>query len=186
MCKNSGDVEIGEHFKGVFIPNDLYGLSKKPCTCIGKYYDTERFFRSDDMCYYFSVKDAWGETDGYLAALRTGFVLIFTAPIDYNDLKEFAESPLPAKSTNGAVVQKAKRIAAKKVLEAVKKCSKQKTENDSESLEEIVIAEIESDKKPFKDLKDLMAQIYGEDSEEFKRLENDGVFEDLQQATNDV
>ena len=120
-CKNSGDVEIGEHFKGVLVPNDSYELSNKPCTCIGKYYDTERFFRSDDMRYYFSVKDGWGEADGYLAALTTGFVLKFTKPTDYNDLKEFVETSPPAKSANGAIAQKAKRTAAKKVLEAIKK-----------------------------------------------------------------
>ena len=59
-------------------------------------------------------------------------------------------------------------------------------EDNSESLEEIVIDENKSDKIPFKDIKDLMSQIYCEDSEEFKRLEEDGVFEDLQPATNDV
>ena len=129
-CKNSGDVETGEHFKGVLVPNDSYELAKKPCTCIGKYYDTERFFRSDDMRYYFSVKDGWGEADGYLAAINTGFVLEFTAPTDYNDLKEFAQSPLYAKSANGAIAQKAKRNAAKKVFEAVKNSSKQETEKN--------------------------------------------------------
>ena len=41
---------------------------------------------------------------------------------------------------------------------------------------EKAVSENKSDKKPFKDLKDLMAQIYGKDSEEFKRLEKDGVF----------
>ena len=55
-----------------------------------------------------------------------------------------------------------------------------------ENKEEKNVTENKSDKIPFKDLKDLMAQIYGEDSKEFKRLEKDGVFEDLQQATNDV
>ena len=120
-CKNSKDVETGEHFKGVLVPNDLYELSNKPCTCIGKYYDTERFFRSDDMRFYFSVKDGWGESDGYIFALGTGFVLNFTAPTDFNDLKGFADNPPPANSTNGAIIQKAKRTAAKKVLEAIKK-----------------------------------------------------------------
>ena len=132
MCKNSGDVETGDHFKGVLVPYDLYELSKKPCICIGKYYDTERFFRSDDMRFYFSVKDGWGETDGYLAALTTEFVLKFTAPTDFNDLKEFAESTLPANSTHGAIAQKAKRIAAKKVIESVKNCSKRETEKEGE------------------------------------------------------
>ena len=121
ICKNNKDVEIGDHYIGVLVPDDLYELSKKPCTCIGKYYDNERFFRTDDMRYYFSVKDGWAETDGYLAAIRTGFVLPFSAPTDFNDLKEFTESPPPARSANGAIVQRAKRSAAKKVLEAIKK-----------------------------------------------------------------
>ena len=49
-------------------------------------------------------------------------------------------------------------------------------EDNSESLEEIVIDENKSDKIPFKDIKDLMAQIYGEDSEEFMRLENENLW----------
>ena len=42
-----------------------------------------------------------------------------------------------------------------------------------DSKEEKTGTENKPDKKPFKDIKDLMAQIYGEDSEEFKRLENE-------------
>ena len=42
------------------------------------------------------------------------------------------------------------------------------------------VNENKSDKRPFKDIKDLMSQIYGEYSDEFKRLEKYGAFIDLQ------
>ena len=119
ICKNNEDVEIGEHFNGVLVANGLSELSNKPCTCIGKINDTERIFRSDDMLNYFSVRDGWGESDGCLAALGTGFALNFTTPTDLNGLKEFAENPPPAKSTNGAIIRQTKKAAVQKVLEAI-------------------------------------------------------------------
>ena len=119
ICKNSGDINVGDHFKGILIKDDLCELSKKSCTCIGKINDNERFFLSDDMLCYFSVTDGWGEYNGYLAALNKGVFLRFNTPTDLDGVRELIKNPPPAKSMYGNILRHAEITAAEKIIEAV-------------------------------------------------------------------
>ena len=119
ICKNSGDINIGDHFEGILVKDDLCELTKKPCTCIGKINDTERVFQSDDKLCYFSVKDGWGKFNGYLAALSTGFFLRFNAPTDLNGVRELINNPPPAKSMYGNMLRHSEITAAKMIIESV-------------------------------------------------------------------
>ncbi len=119
ICKNSGDINVGDHFEGILVKDDYFELAKKPCMCIGKINDTERVFRSDDKLCYFSVKDGWGKFNGYLAALNTGLFLRFNTPTDLNGVRELINNPPPAKSMNGKILRHAEITDAKKIIEAV-------------------------------------------------------------------
>lgn len=45
ICKNSGDINVGDHFKGILVKDDLCELSKKLCTCIGKI-NVRKYFKT--------------------------------------------------------------------------------------------------------------------------------------------
>ena len=81
-------------------------------------------------------------------------------------------------------LKKENKKLKRKIMDTELKLLIQERENEAlkKQLEDIDKSHITeenpfADKQTFKDLRDLMAQIYGEDDEEFKRMEKDGVFE---------
>ena len=92
ICQTSGDVNIGNRFKGAkFLSSVLYDnyYAKTPCICIGKIDNSERVFVTEDKLCYFSVTYGWGEKDGYLVALNQGFEFKHDQPMGIKELKEF-------------------------------------------------------------------------------------------------
>jgi hypothetical protein len=55
ICKNSGDVNVGDRFDGVMY-NSEFG--DRPCVCIGKTNNTRLFVTEDKRCY-FTVSGGW-------------------------------------------------------------------------------------------------------------------------------
>ncbi len=94
ICKNSGDVEIGETFNGVMNNNRL---NNKSCVCIGKN-NNERLFRTEDQTCYFTVFGGWGKKDGKLVGIEIGSFLHFDKPSGVEDIREYIENK---KQTNG-------------------------------------------------------------------------------------
>ena len=96
ICKNSGDVNINDRFKGVRFSESVFydkSYASIPCVCIGKIGGSERVFITDDKLCYFSVTGGWRVTDGYLVALNRGFVFKHDIPMELEDLKEFVANP---------------------------------------------------------------------------------------------
>lgn len=90
ICRDSEDVNVGDHFSGVYGGwRDFVGES---FSCIGKRGDKRRLFVTDDRKRYFAVSDGWGKKDGKLAIISVCNELEFNEPTGIEGLKEYIES----------------------------------------------------------------------------------------------
>ena len=118
ICKNSPDVKIGQKFSGVMYNDEL---RDKPCRCIGKREDFERYFVTEDELCYFTASDGCGEKDGYLYAVNIYGQLRFEKPTDRNGLRDFIKNFKRPESVVGAVRRHTETIAAGKYIKALEK-----------------------------------------------------------------
>ena len=124
ICQTSGDVNIGNRFKGAkFLSSVLYDnyYAKTPCICIGKIDNSERVFVTEDKLCYFSVTYGWGEKDGYLVALNQGFEFKHDQPMGINELKEFIANSTEAHGFASHMKQGLELAVAKKIIEILEK-----------------------------------------------------------------
>ena len=116
ICKNTPDVEIGQKFSGVMYNDEL---GDRPCRCIGKYYDFERLFVTEDRLCYFIASDGCGEKDGKIYAVDICGQLRFEKPTDLDGLKAFVKNFSHADSFVGAVRRHTEKIVAERYIEAL-------------------------------------------------------------------
>ena len=117
ICKNSGDIDVGEHFSGVMYSNELYN---KPCVCIGKTERT-RLFRTEDRTCYFTVSGGWGEKEGELVEIEIGSFLRFDKPSGIEEIRDYIDNMPAAHSRTGAIVNDSKRKTANMYIKALEK-----------------------------------------------------------------
>ena len=115
ICKNSGDVEIGETFHGVM--NDTE-LNNRPCVCIGKLGD-ERLFGTEDRTCYFTVSDGWGKKDGRLVGMHIGNFLRFDKPSGIEEIRAYIKNREHPNSPNGATLRFGEKAMARMYIEAL-------------------------------------------------------------------
>lgn len=96
ICQRSAGISVDDRFKGALFfsaqQEDEY-LSQTAVMCIGKIYNTERIFRTEDKLCYFGVSVGWGAKDSYLVSLNKKFCLKFDEPMDIKELKAYLENP---------------------------------------------------------------------------------------------
>ena len=115
ICKDSGDVEIGETFNGVM--NDT-ALNNEPCVCIGKLGD-ERLFRTEDRTCYFTVSDGWGKKDGRLVGMHIGNFLRFDKPSGIEEIRAYIKNREHPDSPNGATIGFGERAMARMYIDVL-------------------------------------------------------------------
>ena len=117
ICKNSGDVNVGDRFDGVMYSREL---GDRPCVCIGKT-NSYRLFVTEDKLFYFTVSDGWGVKDGKLAGVYISGRIRFEKPAGADEIRSYIKNLKPATSCSSAVYRHGYKTAAEMYLNALQK-----------------------------------------------------------------
>ncbi|MDO4847200.1 MAG: hypothetical protein Q3968_03600 [Clostridiaceae bacterium] len=117
ICKNSGDVNVGDRFDGVMY-NSEFG--DRPCVCIGKTNNTRLFVTEDKRCY-FTVSGGWGVKDGKLASVDIYGRLRFDKPSGADEIRNYMNSLKPAKGWSSAMLRYGRMTLARSYLNVMQK-----------------------------------------------------------------
>ena len=120
ICKNSGDIEVGDRFDGFYGYKCYDELYDRSFLCIGKR-DNVRLFTTMDKLYYFTVSGGWGEKDGKLVAIEIYGMLHFKVPSGADELRNYISSLKPATGYSSAMLRQARIKVAENYLEALQK-----------------------------------------------------------------
>ena len=120
ICKNSGDIEVGDRFDGFYGYKCYDELYDRSFLCIGKR-DNVRLFTTMDKLYYFTVSGGWGEKDGKLVAIGIYGMLHFKVPSGADELRNYISSQKPATGYSSAMLRQARINVAENYLEALQK-----------------------------------------------------------------
>ena len=117
ICKNSGDIEVGDRFDGVMYNTEL---GDRPCVCIGKTKSSRLFVTEDKRCY-FAVYNGWGEKDRKLVAIYISGKLCFDKPSGADEIRSYIKNLKPATSCVSAVYRHEFKTIGEIYLEALQK-----------------------------------------------------------------
>ena len=117
ICKNSGDITVGDRFEGVMYNSDL---GDRPCVCIGKT-NSYRLFVTEDKLFYFMVSDGWGVKDGKLAGVYISGRIRFEKPAGADEIRSYIKNLKPPTSCVSAARRHGYKTVAEMYLEALQK-----------------------------------------------------------------
>ena len=117
ICKNSGDVNVGDRFDGVMYNSDLVD---RPCVCIGKTNSYRLFVTEDKLCY-FMASDGWGVKGGRLAGVKIGNLLCFDKPSGADEIRSYIKNLKPPTSCASAALHHGYKTRAEIYLDALQK-----------------------------------------------------------------
>ena len=117
ICKNSGDIEVGDRFDGVMYNTEL---GDRPCVCIGKTKSSRLFVTEDKRCY-FTVYYGWGEKGGKLAGVYISDRIHFDKPSGADELRSYIKNLKPPTSCATAALRHGYKTVAEIYLEALQK-----------------------------------------------------------------
>ena len=117
ICKNSGDINVGDRFEGVMYNSDL---GDRPCVCIGKT-NSYRLFVTEDKRCYFTVYYGWGAKDGKLAGVYISGRIRFEKPAGADEIRSYIKNLKPATSCATAALRHGYKTRAEMYLDALQK-----------------------------------------------------------------